>query len=126
MQKMTDNDIMKALEMCIPIEHNCSLCPLSEEIYCCNHLLHEVFDLYNRQKAEVERLRGIADNLREARATAYSNGFEIGTAKAKTEAIKEIADSLQSILDEHTLQNGDVHFVALYKAVEKLTKELTE
>lgn len=45
-------------------------------------------------------------------------------SEIKSEAKKEVADSLQSILDEHTLQNGDVHFVALYKAVEKFTKEL--
>jgi hypothetical protein len=44
----------------------------------------------------------------------------------KLEAIQEFAERLKATVYDSSLQNGDVHFVALYKAVEKLTKELTE
>ncbi len=58
---MTDNEIIKALEICLPLGSDCSLCPLLEETHCYDHLLNEVLDLFNRQKAEIERLQKFCD-----------------------------------------------------------------
>jgi hypothetical protein len=51
---MTDEQIIKALECCIPT--NCLLCPYDDN-GCLKGLHKGSLDLINRQKAEIERLR---------------------------------------------------------------------
>ena len=52
---MTDNEIIKALEMCSNIQ--CKWCPLVKTDYCTQYLIGEAFDLIKRQQAEIERLQ---------------------------------------------------------------------
>lgn len=57
---MTDNEIMKALELCSKITvQNCKLCPYNRgRGFDCNERLNkEALDLINRQKAEIETTR---------------------------------------------------------------------
>lgn len=63
---MTDEEIIKALECCITENGgDCNDCPLDNEYYeigmggCCNKLCKEAANLINRQKAEIERYKGV-------------------------------------------------------------------
>ena len=54
---MTDNDIIKALELCANRTiHSCKFCPCNSGIECSKKLNKETLDLINRQKAEIECL----------------------------------------------------------------------
>lgn len=65
---MTDNDIIKALECCIStLPSDCRECPLfcetNSKMVCSKILIKLVFNLINRQRAEIERLTSIHDKL---------------------------------------------------------------
>ena len=57
--KLTDNEIIKALEYCINYKDgHCENCPYRENekgVYCVRYLAQNSLDLINRQKAEIER-----------------------------------------------------------------------
>ena len=59
---MNDNEIIKALECCVEIgENDCQNCPYFNDVSCgCRNYenLKDALDLINRQKAEIERLKG--------------------------------------------------------------------
>lgn len=62
---MKDNEIIKALEICGDCGH-CTECPFDDlgGIDKCMHtLILNALDLINRQKAEIERLKGDNDIL---------------------------------------------------------------
>lgn len=73
---MTDNDIIKALECCITIEGNsCGGCPVEKGCITDEgvNILHKhALDLINRQKAEIERYKGVIklleNDVKEAQA----------------------------------------------------------
>ena len=58
---MTDNEIIKALEVCVGIHNDCDNCPLLEYSQatdeCMTEAMSNALDLINRQKAEIERLQ---------------------------------------------------------------------
>ena len=57
---MTDNEIIKALECCLPQngKRNCDDCPYAEcEKGCADKLTKDSLDLINHQKAEIKELR---------------------------------------------------------------------
>ena len=63
---MTDNEIIKALECCCDTtEIDCSEeCPLyNHSGECWGAMKYDVFDLINRQKAQIERLNNKYINL---------------------------------------------------------------
>ena len=81
---MTDNEVVKALECCTDME--CSKCPMNYDD--CEErdfetLVKRAIPIFNRQKAEIERLEDILN--------AVDN--TIGYFKAKT--IKEFAERLK-------------------------------
>ena len=54
--KMTDEEVIKALECCFLSECDCKDCPYSElEICDTAKMINTVIDLTNRQKAEIEK-----------------------------------------------------------------------
>ncbi len=66
-ERMTDNDIIKAMECCLNKtihDYSCESCPLKES-ECMGGwvLMKAAFDLINRQKAEIERLQHIRAEL---------------------------------------------------------------
>ena len=88
-KKLTDAEIVKALECCDGSFDRCGECPLdniNQDKLRCWELEKYALDLINRQKAENERLYGdiMTYKLRWARAT-----LKLDTAKA--EAYKEFA-----------------------------------
>ena len=88
-KKLSDNEIIKALECCINTD--CVNCPnWSGKWYrgMCNDFLPNVLDLINRQKAEIEELKAIVFM---DRTEAIKN--------LKAEAIKDFAERLKERCD---------------------------
>lgn len=92
-KKLTDDEIIKVLECCYAstgdCENNCPMCDLEN----CNDVLMSgyVRDLIERQKIEIERLKGsvITNTIMESQRIKR---------EAKTEAYKEFAEELKNIL----------------------------
>lgn len=66
MEKLADNEIIKALECCNSTErgHCLNKCPYyNYSANCTRSMINDALDLINRQKAEVERLKGDNDIL---------------------------------------------------------------
>ena len=117
---MTDNEIIKALELCIRGDKgDCSLCPMKDDDCCKYDILTESLDLIIRKKAEIERLHIEAEyweaEAKEARA-------DIDQAVA--EAIKEFAERLKRT-PFRGLIDGGIGFV-IHKDIDNLVKEMTE
>lgn len=51
---MTDEEIVKAYKYCVLEDGHCNDCPYED--YGCAISAHDILDLINRQKAEIERL----------------------------------------------------------------------
>ena len=94
--KLTDNEIKKALECCCGIEHDCDKCPYEENNECgeLNGILKDALDLINRLQAENERLKNTIDDMldREPLLVERSEKY------AKAEAYKEFAERLKGII----------------------------
>ena len=87
--KLTDKEIIKALECCADNQH-CWLCVLRDREDDCYELEKSALDLIKRQQAEIERL------------TINMNAFGLGMKQEKeradtirAEAIKEFAERLK-------------------------------
>ena len=107
--KLTDNEIKKALECCSNAEP-CENCPYQKQ--CDETDLAEIaLDLINRQQAEIERLQ------------KENNQFsDIGKmySEIKSEAIKEFAEKLkeQAYLTDHKV------YAVLRDDIDNLVKEM--
>ena len=68
--KLTDAEIVKALECCANGEvEECKNCPYVEGYpYCDGPMERDALDLINRQNAEIERLKEENENLRDSLA----------------------------------------------------------
>lgn len=102
---MTDEQIIKALETHLSNEGECSECAYFENIGSCVGIMHkDLYDLINRQKAEVENQ---SENFKRLVAehrklqTDYSSmqstlaKMSMGVEQAKAEAIKEFAEAFK-------------------------------
>lgn len=121
---MTDNEIIKALERCA--QHTeCCYCNSLEECGSKRILTTSVFDLINRQKAEIERLREIANHKCQK---CVSRTIEC----AKSEAIKEFAERLKenirNAIDTYynSYGGGYYHAEDTIDDIDILVKEMTE
>lgn len=112
--KLTDNEIIKALECCISddkgIHEACRNCPLQgKNVDCPEYIRASALDLINRQKAEIERYKGVIKLL------------ENDVKTAKDEAIKDCIRRLKQI----ERQKGEYGYVTLAD-LDKVKKEMTE
>ncbi len=113
---MTDNEIVKALEVCSNGYCYRDGCPLASGLEddsidkCTSELSKAAIDLVNRQKAEIEMWKDIAK-----RETGY-------VKIARAEAIKEFAERLKSEFEG--LSVCTVNSVA--NKIDNLVKEMTE
>lgn len=87
---MTDNEIIKAWKCCV-INSSCIGCPykkhwVSCSSQCLDMRLEDTFNLINRQKAEIERLKA-----NEEMAEGYADALVEYT---KSEAYKEVVERL--------------------------------
>ena len=129
---MTDNEIIKALECCSIGETytDCEKngCPLYLGITMgCkyidkeNQLYSDALDLINRQKAEIEKLKG---------STIVSNIMESQRIKreAKAEAYKEFADRIRQVIVLNNTHDGylvhDIDYNCLMEDIDDVLKEL--
>lgn len=82
---MTDNEIIKAFEVCFGVE-NCKGCPLCDEEDCPSsfQLITMVLDLINRQQAEISVKRKLLEKAEET----------IGKQQAEIEELKIINEHL--------------------------------
>ena len=87
---MTDNEIIKALEICGTYKGKCIDCPAFVKVdrSNCKKVLLGALDLINRQKAEIERLNN----------TIYT--FEKHFEFVKAEAVKKFAERLKDLKHE--------------------------
>ena len=85
---MTDNEIIKALEVCTSELQDCVLCPLLDN---CDPLVldGQALDLINRQQAEIERLKIENQALRSA-----ANSCKLHYNEARAEAVKEFVENV--------------------------------
>lgn len=91
---MTDNEIIKALEICRNENGICSDCPYSDDYTNCK----DVLDIINRPKAEIEKWKALAENG--ASAIDTNNRLVQKFAEIKTEAIKEFGKRLKSRIND--------------------------
>ena len=103
MNKLTDNEIVKALECCIDCK--CKECPcyknIEGEMYCTEIDEEEILDLINRQQAEIEKLNKARQKqavfLGEEREQKYELIDKL--SKANTE-IERLTDSNRRLRDD--------------------------
>lgn len=115
---MTDNEIIKALELCIEGgDGSCTICPYANTPNCYVESGKDILDLINRQKAEIERLTA---HIQEGIDLAKQIPEMVATAQA--EAIKEFAEAL----NEKLYSFPTVYNSAFRKMVDNLVKEMTE
>lgn len=110
-KKFTDEEIIRNYEWCIGCTSDrCRECTMDEEGFCEEELQDLVLDLINRQKAEIEKLKG---------STIVSNIMESQRIKreAKAEAYKEFADKVKQELMPYDL--------GAFSAVRAVLKDLT-
>ena len=116
-KKLTDNEIIKALECCTNPRVN-EKCPRSKFVDICNdgciHLLmKQALDLINCQKAEIERLQLKIDGVKDANAILREHN-EIAVANT----IKEFAERLKE--KGHMTKDG---IVVVDYEIDNLVKE---
>ena len=110
---MEDKEIIKALECCSNADEDCENCILNE--FCDKHsfeLIKGVYDLINRQKAEIERLK-------------YNLKAVLDEKSDHSEAIKEFAERLKGALSLNVrISNED--YVDIAEDIDNLVKEFKE
>ena len=128
--KLTDEQIIKALEICNAESGSCIGCSLRKLDGCVKQLQISVLDLINRQKAEIERLEAEINESneadREAELHALTESKE--SAKlfceainhAKSEARKEFATFLKNLINRDLYHSGRI----IIKKIDKLLKEM--
>ncbi len=134
---MTDNDIIKALDICGHLE-SCADCQFGdlEGIDKCMHTLYlNALDLIKRQKAHIETMesnlkfvRGTATRLidENERLTKAIDNYEaclVSVEKIKANAIKEFAERLKAYL---LLRSHGQMSVVSFENIDDLVKEITE
>ena len=119
---MNDNDIKKALECCSSSTgaEACRGCPFNEKDICDKEddaPQKYALDLINRQKAEIERYKGVIKLL------------ENDVLTAKAEAVKEFAERVETALDERVsekIRERNPHWYLAKRIVRETSIEMTE
>ena len=99
--KLTPEEIKKALECCTPENESCLNCPLIDVSVpeCAGILYKATIDLINRQQETIETLRGCIERHHIIRKDGKSP-LSLLTAEIRAEAIKEFAERLQEKADD--------------------------
>ena len=121
MRKMTDNEIIKAMQCVIGNDVKCSECTYQKVLpfpSCRRMCAKNALDLINRQKAEIERLSIESETLVTQLKVAYEQIHKLNMAKSET--IKEFAEELKNCF----AISGD--YLDIINIVDNLVKEMTE
>jgi hypothetical protein len=122
---MTDNEIIKALELCIRgDEGDCLLCPLHDVGPCTYEIEVLALDLINRQKAEIERYKKYYETMEIEIYSFRKDQAEVKFLKNKirAEAIKDFAERLKE-KGCRGMGDGGVGFI-IHKDIDNLVKEM--
>lgn len=151
---MTDNEIIKALECCAQPDPICKECPCYDAYLkypCTDQLKWAALNLIDRQKAKIERLRGLlrfeaegANTLndviaeQQAEIKRLTTLAELGNIRAndyramrdkaknaRAEAIKEFAERLKEKAYPFPCAIG-VEYAVTIRAINDLVKKMTE
>lgn len=109
---MTDTEIIKALECCQSEDADmCKICPFHSYTHsgCWYEMHKDALDLINRQKAEIERLKGWQDLLKAEKHSLI-----------KAEAVKEFADKVLLYIPNI---EGDTTIKCVEEAIKQTLKE---
>ena len=118
-KKYTDKDIISSLEV-IATTCNCNECKIRSGKWgtcnCSETTANAALDLINRQKAEIERLRGstIVNNIMESQRIKR---------EAKAEAVKEFAERLKNEINIRTTYSREQDKNVM-RMIDNLVKEL--
>ena len=132
MKKLTDEQIIKALEYCFTRgfdESTCYECPFyTATAKCTEDLRDSVLDLINRQAAEIENLKIEIERLKNQNTLLLKKKCKnLNTARKiiKSEAIKEFVERLKkhSFVDNLSLDGKETVYV---DDIDNLVKEMTE
>ena len=135
---MTDNEIIKALEICTSEGTTCDDCP-----YFCDGCLEaeyrskpmrDALALITRQKAEIERLQKenkeqklILEAINdEMNPLPFETDFDKAIKQAKSEAYREFAKEFVGDLSHMITYDKDYIKAKIFNLVETKQKELTE
>ena len=101
--KMTDNEIIKALECCIRCK-NCDICP-QNSTDCVSDLIKLAHDLITCQQEDIEKLKIENKSLRSA-----ANSYKLHYNEARAEAVKEFAEKLKFVWFDNRYDSPDIDF----------------
>ena len=131
-KKFTDEEIIEIAKDCCSESPHCINCPFDEDTITADECMGKLVDELQHRltscnsenaelKAEIEKFHKIADRLKSANATKYSNGYKVGYTKAT----KEFAERLKelSYLPNLSLTNMEVVDIS---EIDNLVKEMTE
>ena len=127
MKKLTEEQIIKAMQCVIGNGVSCSECEYQKVLpfpSCRRMCAEQALDLINRKNAEIERLQ----NRNKFLEIEYKNQGNLFWARVQTsnlEAIKEFADRLKkhSFVDNLSLDGKETVYV---DDIDRLVKEMTE
>ena len=107
---MTDNEIIKALEVCTSELQDCVLCPLLDN---CDPLVldGQALDLINRQQAEIERLKKLLTDEEEKYKLCAKRFYKVG--------VKDFAEELKKKYKDFCVSESDMAFT-----VDSIVKEM--
>ncbi len=121
--KLTDSEIVKALECCQKVLPNCNECPVEEKerIMCCDLIKGKAIDLINRLQAENERLKPFEDKIAEFNShirvedmLVFASSLEEWLEfcdNLKAEAYKECIEKVKALFpsDNEPYQYWEIH-----------------
>lgn len=127
---MTDNEIIKCAENCTSDSPSCGICLYNDDRLtsseCMGELMKDLFDLTNRQKAEVERLTAQKLSREQDRDywMAQTRIARDNIKFARSEAIKEFAERFEKKIKDVKFTIGQTWEIQC--ALNQTLKEMTE
>lgn len=123
--KMTDEEIMKALECCCNYGLlKCQKCPKQSDSKTCMYdLSKDALDLINRKDAENERLKKILENRGEI-CKLCEGKYTEKIKRARAKAIKEFAERLKAEYIFWKIEDGSLRKIIPIYAIDYLVKEM--
>lgn len=120
-KKLTDNEIVKALECCVLAKHICPhTCPMLKNKECLASLRKYALDIINRLQAENENYSKNNQQMTKDILDLYK---ALEQAKAKNERLKEVNDSFTDIGKLYSEIKAEAYKEFAERLKEKITEE---
>lgn len=127
---MNDNEIIKDLEEEI---HLVEYVDADYSAHASLEMLKGCLDLINRQKAEIERLKAENEGYKHL-DTILHTAIDKLAANIKSEAVREFAEKLKSLVNQKNYLLADIHnskdfgmfTLGFEQVIDEIVKEMTE